>query len=187
MSQARFKYKLALKILMLFIFIAPVFWIVLDPAGQRWADVTLLRVLGNPPMKLDFAGLTGNESVDDITKIYADLEIQCDDPKRVALNQVCGAGIASVNQLPARDVIFYFQDGRLNRIKLTYRAAYHEELYAQLAKVYGTPVKNQSGGGLESAVVQWRTGPGMVIMKAVVSKKGDNQLFWVTPGYEASN
>lgn len=180
-----FRYKLALKILVIFIFAAPIFWIVLDPAGQRWADVTLLRILGNPKIKLDYSALSGNESVDDIRKIYPDLELHCDARKKGALNQVCMAGVAAVNQLPARDIVLYFRDGRLNRIKLSYRAAYHESMYVQLSKVYGKPLRVDSSG-LESRVVQWRTGPGLVVMKAVVSNKGDNQLFWLTPGYEPS-
>jgi len=180
------RYKLALKVLVVFLFAAPVFWIVLDPAGQRWADVTLLRLLGNPEINLDYSGLSGNESVDDIRKTYPKLDLVCDakGPDVVAeLNQNCFGQIAAVNQLPARYLTFYFRDGRLYRIKLSYRAAYHEILYQQLTKVYGKPVTSEMGGQ-DHRVIQWQTGPGVVVMKAVVSKKGDNQLFWLTPGYE---
>lgn len=179
-----FRYKLALKILAIFVFLAPVFWIVLDPAGQRWADVTLLRILGNPSINLDYAALTGEESVDDIAGIYPDLELQCDIQRQGGLDRVCLAEVASVNQLPARDIVFYFRDGRLFRLKLAYRAAYHEPLYQQLRKVYGKPMAKVDSSDLDQRVVQWRTGPGMVVMKAVVSKKGDNQLFWLTPNYK---
>ena len=187
MSQFRFKYKLALKVLVIFIFAVPVLWIVLDPSGQRWADVTLLRILGNPSINMDFSGLSGNESVEDMRKIYPKLELSCSakGPEAV-LNQDCLAKIAAINELPARYLAFNFRDGRLNRVKISYRAAYHEMLYGQLSTVYGQPQVDKMGG-LENQIVKWQTGPGMVIMKAVVSKKDDNQLFWVTPGYEAAS
>ncbi len=184
---SKFNYKPALKILVLFIMVVPVLWIVLDPSGQRWADVALLRVMGNPSIKMDFSALTGNESVDDIRKIYPKLELDCDAKgPAVVLNQNCFGEIAAINGLPARYLAFTFLDGRLNRIKLSYRAAYHEMLYDQLSAVYGKPTPNEMGG-MESRVMQWRAGAGSLVMKAVVSKKDDNQLFWLTPGYDSAS
>ncbi|MEO5342379.1 MAG: hypothetical protein H7842_03390 [Gammaproteobacteria bacterium SHHR-1] len=178
-----FRWKLSLKILGLFVLIVPVMWIVLDPNGQRWADVNLLRLMGNPAINLDFAALNGNEDLAQLQKIYPKLEFQCEAKDGTGLNQVCYAHIAAINSLPARYLSFFLQDGRLKRIKLSYRAAYHEAFSQQLTAVYGQPGIDRK---LPPAnrVATWRTGPGRVVMKAQVSEQGDNQLFWLRPGYE---
>lgn len=181
-----FRWKLSLKILGVFLLIVPVMWIVLDPTGQRWADVTLLRVMGNPSMNLDFAALSGNEDLPRLQEIYPKLDIRCDangKPRQAELNQNCYAHIAALNSLPARYITFFLQDGRLKMIKLSYRAAYHEAFYQKLTAVYGAPKAHQVKGPADK-VLQWQTGPGRVVMKAQVSEKGDNQLFWLRPGYE---
>jgi hypothetical protein len=181
-----FRYKLALKVLALFILVVPVMWIVLDPAGQRWADVALLRVMGNPVLPLDFAALSGNEDLAQIQTIYPELALDCDAngrPSATELNQNCYAHIAAINGLPARYLTFFLQDGRLKMIKLSYRAAYHEAFYRQLSEVYGNP-RETGSAATQTQVLQWRAGPGMLVMKAQVSEKGDNQLFWLRPGYE---
>ncbi|MBF0256854.1 MAG: hypothetical protein HQL47_10450 [Gammaproteobacteria bacterium] len=181
-----FAWKTALKLLGAFILLVPVIWIVTDPAGQRWADVTLLRVMGKPAMNLDFAALSGNEDLPQLKQIYPKLDIQCDangKPGAAELNQNCYAHIASLNRLPARYITFYLQDGRLKMIKLSYQAAYHEAFHQQLSAVYG-PAQMDPVASPTDKVAHWQTGPGRVVMKAQVSQKGDNQLFWLRPGYE---
>ncbi len=181
-----FRWKLSLKILGLFVLVVPVMWIVLDPSGQRWADVTLLKIMGNPSVNLDFAALSGNEDLDQLRSIYPDLELACDangEPSPSSLNQNCFAHIAAMNSLPARYVTFFLQDGRLKMIKLSYRAAYHEAYSDQLSKVYGPPIIDRQVPP-QQRVATWQTGPGKVVMKAQVREQGDNQLFWLRPGYE---
>jgi hypothetical protein len=181
-----FRWQLALKILAAFVLLVPVIWIVADPAGQRWADVSLLRVMGNPAINLDFAALSGNEDLDRLRAIYPKLDIQCDGQQgasRVALNRVCYAHIAALNGLPARYLSFFLQDARLNMIKLSYQAAYHEDFYQLFSAVYGEPVSDKDLPPIQR-VLTWRTGPGRLVMKAQVSEKGDNQIFWLRPGYE---
>ncbi|MBU0498934.1 MAG: hypothetical protein KJ558_00415 [Gammaproteobacteria bacterium] len=177
-----FGYKTAIKILSLFILAVPLLWIVLDKSGQRWADVSLLRLLGNPPIHLDFAALKGKESVDEIRKIYPELKLDCDADGQTGLNLNCHAQIAAINGLPARYISFFLRDSHLHMIKVSYRPAYHGMLLEQLSKVYGEP--EADGTGLEGQVLIWQAGPGRVVMKALLDKTAESQLFWLAPGYE---
>ncbi len=179
------RYKLALKLLLIFLLLLPLAWVLFDDQGQRWLDVTLLKLRGNPTVNLDFAALRGEEKIEDIRHIYPKLELACEkDQKPDAAGEHCFGHIAAFNGLPARFITFFFnRDGHLEMIKLNYRAAYHERLAEQLAAVYGKPAKQ--GAELDEQILRWQTGPGHVVAKVLLSKAGDNQLFWVGPHYES--
>jgi hypothetical protein len=175
------RYKLALKLLLIFVLLLPLAWVLFDDQGKRWLDVTLLGLRGNPSLNLDFAALNGNEQISDIRRIYPKLELECAKGSETNTEH-CFGHIAAFNRLPARFITFFFgSDGRLQMIKLNYRTAYHEDMAKQLTAVYGEP--RGQGEDLDQRVLSWRTGPGQVVVKVLVAESGDNQLFWLSPHY----
>ena len=172
------RHGLLLRLLWIFLLLVPLSWLMLDPGGRRWVDVTLLRLLGDPVVRLDYATLDGAWSPEGMRHRFPGVGLRCvaaTVPQGARVER-CHATVAAVNGIPARHLLFTFRDGRLRRLEFAYRAAYHRVLFEHLRRRLGGPRLVEASPGVR--VAQWRLGAGWLVMKAQVSAQGDNRLFW---------
>jgi hypothetical protein len=159
--------------------IGPMYWLMFTADGQRRVDAVMLHVFGDEAMLLDLKGLNSRLSEAELQQVYPQLDWQCARRAGEWGDRECAAALALWNDMPARQVSFWFGAGRLNAMQMDYLARYHSELITQLRHQLGRPSTGSDGGA--EGVLQWVMASGMVVIKAELGPADQAALIWVSP------
>ena len=166
-------------LLVMAIVIGPMFWLMFTADGQRRVDAVMLHLFGDESMMLNLEGLDSRLSEVELAEVYPQLDWQCRQQVGEWGDRQCVAALALWNDMPARQVSFFFKHGRLNAMQLDYRARYHAELIKQLQQQLGRPSEGSDRG--PQGVLQWLRASGMVVIKAELGPADQAALIWVPP------
>ena len=159
-------------LLILAIVIGPISWLMFTADGQRRSDAMMLSLFGAESMELDLSVGDALFSEPDLRQVYPNLRWSCAEQASDFGDRACIAPIGNYNTLPAHRVAFYFASGRLNALRVDYRARNHPQLLSQLRDQLGTPEA-------ANEVLQWRMPRGLVVVKTELNKDDDAALIWV--------
>jgi len=178
------RYRLPLiyqKLLILCVVFGPILWLMFTEDGQRRTDTMVLWLFGEEEIGMDFKTLSPQYTEQEMAQVYANLLWRCRDRTQTYGDRHCVARIGIFNGIPARYLTAYYRNGRLNALKLHYRAPSHGQLESLLNDQLGKPIEPAPDAGEAAAeVLQWRTPRGLVLMKRELVGDEEPALFWLS-------
>ncbi len=169
-------------LLALIVVFVPPFFLVFTEEGNRVSDNVMLWLFDRPGIKLNLRQANRQYTESDLKKAYPELEWRCGRVDSAFGQSACNAAIGTFNELPARHIVAFFANGRLNAIEMNYHPRYHQALLKQLLKTLGQPQNAaQATRPAPDAdpVLQWSTGKGLVILKKTLNPDDQAALLWL--------
>ncbi len=159
---------------------APAFWMVFSDDGQRFVDVTILKIKGGDVMDIHLNALHSNITEDLIKTELPDVEFSCGNQVTPFGNSLCQASLASFNGIPARYGIYYFDNGHLQAFKMGYQRIYHSKLINYIRSQLGTPnAEVDATIPTNIGVYHWNAGNGkLVVLKEQAIKDKEPAIMW---------
>ncbi len=117
----------------------PLVWLILTDEGRRFTDVTLLKLKGGESMDIHLQALNSSFSEQGLRDQLPELPFNCGAQRTALGDRICQVQLASFNGIPARFAIAYFDNERMQGLKVGYQRPYHEPLIRQLFAVLGDP------------------------------------------------
>lgn len=153
----------------------PAFWMIFIPSGQRWVDIFLLGVDGDPTISFEFNNFSSSIDEETLKASLPKLEFVCNDQNTPFGTRTCQAPLAAFNDIPARSVSFFFAGGHLNAAKFGYQRAYHSLLEESVKATFGEPDVAST-----EAANQWTINGGSLLLARSPLKKTDEPtMFWL--------
>jgi hypothetical protein len=165
-------------ILALCIVSGPFIWLVMTEDGKRRSDLFLLSVLGRQPFNLAVANLQPGLEESALLAQFPRIAFACDDRPRSLGNRRCAAEIGSFNGVPARSAELYWNDGKLQAVRIDYRGRWHQVLLEELRKRHGRPRRDSIGSA--GTVLAWRLEDGMLLIPETLVADEPPALMWIS-------
>jgi hypothetical protein len=168
-------------LILLLVFIPP-FWLLFTDEGTRVSDTALLWLLGKEDIKVSIQDLDSGFSRQDIEAVYSDNAWQCEARDTAFGDSICATEIGTFNGFPSRLLTFYFREGQVNAMKLSYRAQYHRRILGHLIGELGQPsnVAEAVAEGPEAhEVLQWQLPRGTLVLKKELAETDEAALVWL--------
>ncbi len=161
-----------------FLIAAPLAWLVFTSEGQRYSDILLLKLKGDPSITLDVDRLRSSLTEARVAEALPDLELTCADQITPFGSRTCQSPLAAFNGTPSRYISFFFENGSLQAVKVGIQRAYQRQLAGHLNEWLGTPMQSTEGDG--PGVYQWRAGGGLAVMPIEpVSREDEPAMVWL--------
>ncbi|WP_462320824.1 hypothetical protein [Halochromatium sp.] len=155
----------------------PFIWLVLTEDGKRRSDLFLLHLLGHQPFNLAVANLRPGLEETTLLSQFSRIEFTCVDQPGPLGSRRCAAEIGSFNGVPARSAELYWDEGRLNAVRIDYRGRWHQVLLDELRKRHGPPRRDGVGSGV---VLAWRSEAGMLLLPETLAADEPPALMWIS-------
>ncbi len=161
---------------------APAFWMVFVTDGQRFADITILKIKGGDVMDIHLKALSSFITEDDLKKQLPDVSFNCAAQPNPFGDYICQATIASFNGVPGRYGIYYFKQKYLSAFKLGYQGRYHQVMLDYIRGELGNADKEPNETIPTSMdVYHWRVNNGqLVALKENAIKNQEPAIIWTT-------
>ena len=167
------------RLFLVFIVVAPMYWLVFTEDGTRRSDTLVLWMAGGDPIDLNFKAVDHRYSMEEWKQVFSDIEWQCRSESTDFGNEFCYSEISSYNGIPARYLTVFFAQDRLNAVKLVYRNLYHRQIGHDLQQQLGRPITPTPPAN-EEGLLRWRSAAGVVVMKADIGSDEEATLLWLS-------
>lgn len=144
---------------------------------------SLVDRLRAKPVVLDMDSLSGRETQSKITRTYHHLHHTCTSEINPLRGYVCWATVSEFNGIDARVIAFFFREGKLSAVRVSFAAENHPAMFSLMEKRYGPSRK--FGGGTDAFgnnIVGWVRPSGFVTANDRLSGDEDALLLWVSTG-----
>jgi len=144
--------------------------------GERIYD----RVFAKKAL-LDFDALEPSDTVDKIRQDYRGLHHTCTGDNSKFGDYVCWSPIKTLNGVDARVLAFFFRQGKLSAVRVSFSGKNHPEIFALLSKKYGeyhTFGRNRDAYG--NNIVGWIRPNGIVAVNDEIDPKDEAILLWTS-------
>lgn len=135
------------------------------------------------PVVLNMDSLSGRETQSEITRTYHHLDHTCTPETNTLGDHVCWAAISEFNGIDARVIAFFFREGKLSAVRVSFAAENHPAMFALMEKKYG-PSRTFGGGtdAFGNNIVGWARPAGFVTTNDRLSDDEEALLLWVSTG-----
>lgn len=144
---------------------------------------SLVDRLRAKPVVLDMDSLSGRETQSEITQTYHHLHHTCTPETNPLGDHVCWATVSEFNGIDARVIAFFFREGKLSAVRVSFAAENHPAMFSLMEKKYG-PSRTFGGGtdAFGNNIVGWVRPSGFVTANDRLSGDEDALLLWVSTG-----
>jgi hypothetical protein len=168
--------------------LGPIYWLMLTEDGQRRADLTLMWILGRPSFDAALESFTDRLTETRLRESFPAIDLHCSNGANPFGDRLCGAGIGSFNQYPARELSLFFDGGRLSAVKVIYPQAYHARIRGWVERRVARLAEGVGGAGavapqpvVDGGVAAWRVPDGVLTLKDGGLDRGDEPaLVWLS-------
>lgn len=170
------------KLLLLVIVIGPFFWLVFTEDGQWRTDTVLLSLLGRVELNLALERLHPELTEEALRELYPDLDLDCGALANPLGDRLCAARIGTFNGIPSDRLTLFFDDDRLNAVKVNYRRNYHDRLVRSLHRRIGVPRESDvARDDDEAATHTWLVDHGVVVIRAgQLGRDEESAVLWLS-------
>lgn len=168
------------KLLLLGVLLAILVWQLEPGLDYNLKNRTLAALKVWNSMNLDFAALRPELSEAAVSSMFPDLELDCGHEASNLGDRSCYTALRTFNGLKGWFVVFFFEDGQLDSVKLDVPPDSHEGLITQIVRQYG----KQSGMRKfddNPALVMWRTANGALLARGLPQEGRTSQFMWISP------
>jgi len=133
------------------------------------------------PVILDLDAYHGNLGENDIRRDLHQLHFTCTAETSSLGDRVCWAPITSYNDIDAKIAAFFFKEGKLTFIRLSFSGKEQPQLFSQMHKKYG-PVRTfkKSGDIHGNSIVGWVRPKGIISINDHIEPQHEAIVLWIS-------
>lgn len=133
------------------------------------------------PLRLDLDAYHGNLIEADIKRNLHHLHFTCTIETSTLGDRVCWAPISSYNDVDAEIADFFFKEGKLSNIRLSFSGKVHPQLFLQMHKKFG-PVRTfkKSGDIHGNSIVGWVRPKGIIAISDHIEPQHEAIVLWIS-------
>ena len=165
--------------------LGPIYWLMLTEDGQRRADLTLMWILGRPSFDAALESFTDRLTETRLRESFPAIDLHCSNGANPFGDRLCGAGIGSFNQYPARGLSLFFDQGRLSAVKVLYPRTYHARIRGWVERRVARLGEGGTGPMtppvVDGGVAAWRVTDGVLMLKdGDLGRSDEPALIWLS-------
>lgn len=142
---------------------------------------SLIERLQAKPVVLDMDTLKGSETQADIKNIYHQLDYTCTPETNGLGSEVCWSSISDFNGIDAQILAFFFDDGELSAVRVSFKAEHQPKVYSQMERRFGEAREfGQRTDAFGNNVVGWRRPSGFIVTNDSLSGDEEGLLLWLS-------
>lgn len=132
-------------------------------------------------VEIDMDALGGRETQSDIRQTYHQLRHKCMPETNPLGDHVCWAAVSEFNGIAARIVAFFFRDGRLSAVRVSFPAERQPEMFTLMEQRYG-PARplGQRTDKFGNNIIGWQRPHGFVATNDRLSGDEEALLLWLS-------
>lgn len=144
---------------------------------------SLVDRLRAKPVVLNMDSLSGRETQSEITRTYHHLRHTCTSETNPLGDHVCWATVSEFNGIDARVIAFFFREGKLSAVRVSFAAENHPAMFSLMEKKYGPSRKfGKETDAFGNNIVGWARPSGFVTANDRLSDDEEAVLLWVSTG-----
>lgn len=157
-------------------------WIAVDYRMSIPGSSLVDRLRANPVV-LNMDSLSGRETQSEITRTYHQLRHTCTPETNPLGDHVCWATISEFNGIDAQGIAFFFREGKLSAVRVSFAAENHPAMFSLMEKKYG-PSRTFGAGtdAFGNNIVGWARPSGIITANDRLSGDEEALLLWVSTG-----
>jgi len=142
---------------------------------------SLIDRLRAKPAILDLDAYHENLGEADIQRDLHHLHMTCNVETSSLGDRVCWAPISSYNDIDAETAAFFFKQGKLSFIRLSFSGKVHPQLFSQMHKKFG-PVRTfkKSGDIHGNSIVGWVRPKGIIAINDHIEPQHEAIVLWIS-------
>lgn len=142
---------------------------------------SLFERLQAKPVVLDVDSLKGSETPSEIKGLYHQLDYTCTPETNPLGDEVCWSPVSEFNGIEAQIIAFFFDDGELSAVRVSFKAEQQPKLYSQMENRFGEAREfGRRSDAFGNNVVGWRRPSGFVVTNDKLSGDEEGLLLWLS-------
>ena len=130
-------------------------------------------------VSIDFNRLSSNMSEADILSTYSKLELNCEYEISELGTRSCYTGVNSINGSDAWLLVFFFNQNKLNLVKMNFTSSGHKDILVTLKSQYGNPTKLE-GSKQPIPRIKWVLTQGIITTNMSAYGGRTTQVLWLS-------
>lgn len=128
---------------------------------------------------IDINELSSGLSESDILVMYPKLELSCGYDPSVLGNRSCYTNVRRINDSDAWYFVFFFNNNKLNNIKMDFTSSGHENILRKLKAKHGEPRKLK-GSTQAIPLIKWSLKQGILTTNEFAYRERTTQVLWIS-------
>ncbi len=143
-----------------------------------YPNILLSHEARNYDVSMDFSQTSACPTPDSLKKQFATLHLECADQLSGLGDHVCWSDITRFNNIPAKDIAFFFADGKFNQLRIAFPTTSHNLIVETLTDKFGAARAFPRKIGSDD-IMGWRTPSGTLATYAnVPSRYKETIILW---------